>query len=132
MKMPPPSVTTAIVQVMTVPVMGDFIGQSSAKETVSIVPRVTGFLEQIYFKEGAEVHQGEALFQIEQASYKIAVESAQSKLAQDAAQLVKYQRDVARLRTAGRSARRHADRSGHSRVRRRATEGSHGRRSSLH
>lgn len=97
MKMPPPSVTTAIVQVMTVPVMGDFIGQSSAKETVSIVPRVTGFLEQIYFKEGAEVHQGEALFQIEQASYKIAVESAQSKLAQDAAQLVKYQRDVARL-----------------------------------
>ena len=96
-KMPPPSVTTAVVQVMTVPVMGDFIGQSSAKETVSIVPRVTGFLEQIYFKEGAEVRKGEALFQIEQASYKIAVESAQSKLAQDAAQLVKYQRDVARL-----------------------------------
>jgi len=96
-KMPPPSVSSAIVKVMTVPVMGDFIGQSSAKETVSIVPRVTGFLEQIYFKEGAEVHKGEALFQIEQASYKIAVESAQSKLAQDAAQLVKYQRDVARL-----------------------------------
>jgi membrane fusion protein (multidrug efflux system) len=96
-KMPPPSVTIAIVKVMTVPVTGDFIGQSSAKETVSIVPRVTGFLEQIYFKEGAEVHTGEALIQIEQASYKIAVESAQSKLAQDAAQLVKYQRDVARL-----------------------------------
>ena len=95
--MPPPSVTTAIVKVMTVPVMGDFIGQSSAKETVSIVPRVTGFLEQIYFKEGAEVHVGEPLFQIEQASYKIAVESAQSKLAEDAAQLLKYQRDVARL-----------------------------------
>jgi len=96
-KLPPPSVTTAIVKVTTVPVMGDFIGQSSAKETVSIVPRVTGFLEQIYFKEGAEVHTGEVLFQIEQASYKIAVESAQSKLAQDAAQLLKYQRDVARL-----------------------------------
>jgi membrane fusion protein (multidrug efflux system) len=96
-KMPPPSVTTAIVKVMTVPVMRDFIGQSSAKETVSIEPRVTGFLEQIYFKEGAEVHTGEPLFQIEQASYKIAVESAQSKLAEDAAQLLKYQRDVARL-----------------------------------
>jgi membrane fusion protein (multidrug efflux system) len=96
-KLPPPSVTTAIVKVTTVPVMGDFIGQSSAKETVSIVPRVTGFLEQIYFKEGAEVHTGEVLFQIEQASYKISVESAQSKLAQDAAQLLKYQRDVARL-----------------------------------
>jgi membrane fusion protein (multidrug efflux system) len=96
-KIPPPSVTIAIVEVRTVPLMGDFIGQSSAKETVSVVPRVTGFLEQIYFKEGAEVHKGETLFQIEQASYKIAIESAQSKLAQDAAQLVKYQRDVARL-----------------------------------
>ena len=96
-KIPPPNVTTAVVKVTTVPVMGDFIGQSSAKETVSIVPRVTGFLEQIYFKEGAEVNKGEALFQIEQASYKIAVESAQSKLAQDVAQLLKYQRDVARL-----------------------------------
>ena len=86
LKTPPPSVTTALVKVMTLPVMGDLIGQSSAKERVSIVPRVTGFLEQIYFKEGAEVHKGEALFQMGQASYRIAVESAQSKLAQDATQ----------------------------------------------
>jgi membrane fusion protein (multidrug efflux system) len=82
---------------MTVPVMGDFIGQSSAIETVNVIPRVTGFLEKIYFTEGLEVHKGDALFQIEQTSYRIAIESAQAKLAQDQAQLVKYQRDVARL-----------------------------------
>ncbi len=94
---PPPSVETALVKVMTVPVMGDFIGQSSAIETVNVIPRVTGFLEKIYFTEGLEVHKGDALFQIEQTSYRIAIESAQAKLAQDQAQLVKYQRDVARL-----------------------------------
>ena len=94
---PPPSVETALVKKMTVPVMGDFIGQSSPIETVNITPRVTGFLEKIYFTEGLEVHTGEALFQIEQTSYRIAIESAQAKLAQDEAQLVKYQRDVARL-----------------------------------
>lgn len=94
---PPPSVGTALVKVMTVPVMGDFIGQSSAIDTVNITPRVTGFLEKVYFTEGLDVHAGEALFQIEQASYRIAIESAEAKLAQDQAQLVKYQRDVARL-----------------------------------
>ncbi len=86
-----------MVKVATVPLMGDFIGQSSAIETVNIVPRVTGFLEKVYFKEGLDVHTGEALFQIEQTSYRIAIDSAQAKLAQDQAQLVKYQRDVARL-----------------------------------
>jgi membrane fusion protein (multidrug efflux system) len=90
-------VETALVKVMTVPVIGDFIGQSSAIETVNIIPRVTGFLEKVYFTEGLQVHTGEALFQIEQTSYRIAIESAQAKLAQDQAQLVKYQRDVARL-----------------------------------
>ena len=96
-QLPPPAVETAIVKVMTVPVIGDFVGQSSAIETVNLIPRVTGFLEKIYFTEGLEVHKGDALFQIEQTSYRIAIESAQAKLAQDQAQLVKYQRDVARL-----------------------------------
>jgi membrane fusion protein (multidrug efflux system) len=94
---PPPAVGTALVKVMTVPVMGDFIGQSAAIQTVNIIPRVTGFLEKIDFTEGLEVHTGQALFQIEQTSYRIAISSAQAKLAQDQAQLVKYQRDVARL-----------------------------------
>jgi membrane fusion protein (multidrug efflux system) len=94
---PSPTVRTAIVKVMTVPVFGDFVGQSAAKETVNIVPRVTGFLEKIYFTEGLEVHKGDRLFQIEQASYQIAIESAQAKLAQDQAALIKYQRDVDRL-----------------------------------
>jgi membrane fusion protein (multidrug efflux system) len=94
---PPPAVRTSIVKVETIPTYGDFVGQSAAKETVNIVPRVTGFLEKIYFTEGAEVHRGEALFRIEQASYQISVKSAEAKLAQDEALLVKYQRDVARL-----------------------------------
>ena len=55
--MPPPVVLIAVVQVRTVPVYGDFVGQSEAKETVNIVPRVTGFLEKIQFKEGSEVRQ---------------------------------------------------------------------------
>jgi membrane fusion protein (multidrug efflux system) len=80
-----------------VPVTGDFVGQTEAKETVTIVPRVTGFLEKIYFQEGATVRKGDSLFQIESASYKAALEQAQAKLAQDQAGLIRFQRDMARL-----------------------------------
>ena len=95
--MPPPLVRLATVEVKTVPVYGDFVGQTEAKETVVIIPRVTGFLEKISFKEGTEVQKGQVLFQIEQAAYQAALASAEAKLAQDQAGLTRYQRDVARL-----------------------------------
>ncbi len=95
--MPPPAVRVGRVQVKTIPIYGDFIGQTDAKETVNIVPRVTGFLETIYFTEGARVHKGQMLYQIEQASYQASLESANAKLAQDQASLIRYERDVARL-----------------------------------
>ncbi len=94
---PPPAVRVGRVQVRTIPLYGDFIGQADAKETVNIVPRVTGFLEEVYFTEGAPVHKGQMLYQIEQASYEASLESANAKLAQDQASLIRYERDVARL-----------------------------------
>ena len=44
---PAPAVRAGTVQVKTIPLYGDFIGQTDAKETVNIVPRVTGFLEKV-------------------------------------------------------------------------------------
>jgi len=95
--MPAPTVRVAIVAVQNVPVYGDFIGQTDAKEMVNVIPRVTGYLEKIYFQEGSEIHQGGPLFQIEQANYKAALEAAEAKLAQDRATVEKHRRDIARL-----------------------------------
>lgn len=94
---PAPVVRIGTVQVKNVPVYGDFVGQTEAKETVVIIPRVTGFLEKIFFKEGSTVHTGDTLFQIEPAAYRAALEQAEAKLAQDQAALIRFQRDVARL-----------------------------------
>jgi membrane fusion protein (multidrug efflux system) len=80
-----------------VPVYGEFIGQTDAKETVNVIPRVTGYLEKIYLREGSQIRRGDMLFQVEQANYKAAMESAEAKLAQDKATLEKYRRDIARL-----------------------------------
>jgi membrane fusion protein, multidrug efflux system len=95
--MPPPTVRIASVKVQTVPIYGEFVGQTDAKEMVNIVPRVTGYLEKIFFREGSQIRKGDVLFQIEQQSYQAALESAEARLAQDRATQIRYQRDVARL-----------------------------------
>jgi membrane fusion protein, multidrug efflux system len=94
---PPPTVIVAPVQIKTVPIYGEFVGQTEAKDTVSVEARVAGFLEKVYFTEGSRVKKGQLLYQIEQASYQAALESAQAKLAQDQANLLKAEQDVARL-----------------------------------
>jgi membrane fusion protein, multidrug efflux system len=94
---PPPAVIVAPIQVKSVPIYADFVGQTGAKDTVNVEARVAGFLEKVYFTEGTQVTKGQLLYQIEQAPYRAALESAQAKLAQDQANLLKAEKDVARL-----------------------------------
>lgn len=94
---PPPAVIVAPVEVRTVPIYSEFVGQTEAKDTVNVEARVAGFLEKTYFVEGSRVKTGQILFQIEQSSYQAALEAAQGKLAQDQANLLKAEQDVARL-----------------------------------
>jgi membrane fusion protein (multidrug efflux system) len=94
----PVAVSMATVSVQTVPVIHEFVGQTSAKETVDLRARVSGFLEKVNFQEGAHVSAGQTLFEIEPASYQAALASAQALLARDRANLTKAVKDVARLR----------------------------------
>ncbi len=55
--MPPPTVRVGTVAVKNVPVYGEFVGQTDAKETVNIVSRVTGYLEKIVFQDGSQAHK---------------------------------------------------------------------------
>jgi membrane fusion protein (multidrug efflux system) len=96
-KPPPPTVIVAPIQIKSVPIYGEFVGQTGAKDTVNVEARVPGFLEKVYFVEGTQVSKGQLLYQIERAPYVAALESAQAKLAQDQANLLKAQKDVARL-----------------------------------
>lgn len=94
---PSPTVVVAPVEVKTVPIYGEFVGQTAAKETVNVEARVAGFLEKVFFTEGSRVKTGQILFRVEQASYIAALEETQGKLAQDQANLLKAEQDVARL-----------------------------------
>lgn len=85
-------------QVMTVPVEHQYVGQTSAKETVELRARVGGFLEKIRFQEGSHVHAGEVLFEIERSTYQSTLDAAEANLARDQATLLKASQDVRRLK----------------------------------
>jgi membrane fusion protein, multidrug efflux system len=83
----------------------DFTGRTNAVETVNIIPRVTGYLDQIAFEDGKEVKKGDLLFQVDPRPYKAQLDQAegQVKLYQARLQLAKttYERDKAIAKTPG-------------------------------
>ena len=96
---PPPAVVVAPVIKKTVPITAEFVAQTDAVQTVELRARVQGVLEHVRFKEGAEVKQGQVLFEIERAQYDAALQSARAQLAKAQADLDKAQEQVQVLRS---------------------------------
>jgi len=96
--LPPPAVVVAPVLQKTVPIYGEYVGRTEARETVEIKARVGGYLEKILFKEGSQVKAGQLLFVIDQRPYKAALQDARGQLAQAQAAFEKAQKDVERLK----------------------------------
>jgi RND family efflux transporter MFP subunit len=70
-----------------------FTGQTAAVNAVQIRARVSGYLEKINFKEGAEVKQDDVLFEIDPRPYQFTLEQAQAQVRLQEATL-KYQESV--------------------------------------
>jgi multidrug efflux system membrane fusion protein len=60
----------------------EFTGRTSAVRTVEVRSRVTGFLNNVLFKDGAEVQEGEELFAIDDRSFKSTAAAATALVAQ--------------------------------------------------
>ena len=58
----------------------EFVGRAEAIERVEIRARVTGFLEDVLFKEGDIVKSGDVLYRIESDTFDAAVQQAQGSL----------------------------------------------------
>jgi len=59
----------------------DFVGRIQAPERVEVQARITGYLENVQFKEGDTVKEGQPLYQIEKDLFQAAVDQAQGALA---------------------------------------------------
>ncbi|MGI3899110.1 MAG: efflux RND transporter periplasmic adaptor subunit [Janthinobacterium lividum] len=73
---PPPAVSVAKPVVKDIVERDDFIGRFEAVDTVDLRARVSGYLSEIHFADGALVKAGDLLFTIDQRPYKAALDDA--------------------------------------------------------
>src|SRR5713226_6279564 len=74
----------------------EFTGRLEAVNTVEVRPRVSGYLESVHFTEGAIVHQGDLLFQIDPRPFQAEVDRLKGDLSQAKAQRARAQSDFER------------------------------------
>ena len=84
---PLPAVSVEEVRTLEKSAAKTFIGTVSGSETVNIVPRVSGTLWKVAFREGAMVKKGDVLFEIEDTVYKANVLVAEALIQQAEADL---------------------------------------------
>ena len=60
-----PEVSVAQVVAERITEWDEFTGRLQAPQTVRLVPRVSGYIEQVHFSEGALVREGDLLLQID-------------------------------------------------------------------
>ncbi|WP_137127891.1 efflux RND transporter periplasmic adaptor subunit [Roseomonas sp. HF4] len=76
----------------------EFVGRAEATDRVNIRARVTGFLQERLFREGADVAQGEVLFRLERAPFEAQMAQARANLAGATATLENARVALARAR----------------------------------
>ena len=98
-QMPPQPVTAAVARVQALPVWLSALGTVTPRSLVNVMPRVSGLLQSVDYKQGQMVKAGQLLAVIDPRPFRIAVEQAQAQVEQTAAQLAGAQRDLTRYET---------------------------------
>ena len=69
----PPAVGVVQAKKQPVTETSEFVGRIQAISRVDLVARVTAFLQERHFTEGAEVHTGDLLYKLERAPFEAQV-----------------------------------------------------------
>ncbi len=89
-----------VVPAMTqdVPIIKEWIGQTSGAADIEIRARVAGWLQGLHFVEGSEVEKGALLYTIDQSELLQSVAETKGRLAQASTLLARAKSDVDRYR----------------------------------
>ena len=96
---PPPQVAVITVIEQDVNPPSEYVGHVEAIQSVDLMARVEGFLDQVNFKEGSDVRAGDLLYVIEKAPYQARVDADKASLAQTEAMLTKAHQYLDRAQT---------------------------------
>lgn len=97
---PPPPMTVAVATPLTREVIDwdDYVGRFEAIQDVNVLPRVSGQVTRISFREGVEVGQGAMLFEIDPRPYRAALAQAEAEAARAEATRANAAAELARAR----------------------------------
>jgi membrane fusion protein (multidrug efflux system) len=73
-------VGTTVAEKRDITQSSSFVGRIEAVERVEIRARITGFLQEVSFREGKPVREGDLLYRIEPATFQAALQQAQGAL----------------------------------------------------
>jgi membrane fusion protein (multidrug efflux system) len=93
---PAPTVRIAEVKARSAPLVKDFLATLDGFTTANIQPQVTGYIQEVNYKEGSIVEKGQLLFTLDKRPFVAAVEKARGDYASAVAQLGKARLDVRR------------------------------------
>ena len=75
-----PAVTAAKPVVREIVEDDEFVGRFDAVDEVAVRSRVSGYLDEVHFKDGAVVNKGDLLFTIDRRPYQAAFDAAKSRV----------------------------------------------------
>ena len=84
---PPTEVVVTEVKQESIPIILNLNGTLRAVKAIDIIPRVSGYIEERYFEEGAFVKEGDPLYLIDPRPYKAALAGYRAQLAKSRADL---------------------------------------------
>jgi RND family efflux transporter MFP subunit len=95
---PPPEVIVDLPVKAQVTDFEDFTGRTLAYKAAEIRPQITGYLNKVYFEEGADVKKDDLLYEIDPRIYASQLERAKGALIQAEAHLKRLNSDLARAK----------------------------------
>lgn len=100
---PPPEVVVTEVVQKTVPVIMPFSATVKPVKRVDIIPRVSGYIVERSFDEGAYVDENSTLYVIDRRPFEARVKAATAKVESDQASLAFWKNEVERYAKAAKS-----------------------------
>jgi len=86
------------VEARTIPVVTSRVAQTESSRQVEVVARVSGFLEEITFREGGLVEAGEVMFQMDRQPFEAQLDMAQGELEASLARLTTAEANLERTK----------------------------------
>lgn len=93
---PPPTISVSHPIEMEIVEFDEYTGRVEAVETVEIRSRVSGYLQEVHFRDGQIVKEGDLLFTIDPRPYEASVAQAEGDQSRLVARVERLTRDVER------------------------------------